>query len=137
MDHTLNNTPLETSSNVGMHEVTNSIDNMENAGEENNSSIKSFNGTEANISSCSTDIISEGSSSDDSFLVPSRNYINIEIDVTDEPLEQSRLQENIDDSSSASNSVNSQTQIPSDHQYETLDTTNIEEHTYASPINTN
>ncbi|CAC5375434.1 unnamed protein product [Mytilus coruscus] len=81
--------------------------------------------------------VSARSSSDDSYLVPCRIYINLEIGVADENSEQIREQENHTDCSSESKSESSETVMKSDHHYETVTTTNIEEHVYENSIETN
>lgn len=51
-------------------------------------------------------------------------------------MENTREQDNFTDVSSATNSENSETQIKSDHQYETLAITDIDVHSYEIPIET-
>lgn len=128
---TLINTPIETSSinNINIGNI--STDNVE-TGNVNQDLTQSD--TALNILRADNDSVS--SSSGDSYLVPSRNYINFEIGFTDELSLQIAEPEFLDGGSSASNSESSETRIKSDHQYETLDATNSVEHYYESTIET-
>lgn len=85
-----------------------------------------------NANNVRADIISTRSSSQDSYLDPSRNYINLAIGFTNEHSHQIGEQEFLGDSSSSSNSESSETYIKSANQYETVTTTNIVEHSYES-----
>ncbi|CAC5400148.1 unnamed protein product [Mytilus coruscus] len=130
----LSNIPLETllSSNNRNNVVNTATNNVDDG--TNNEQEISLYGAEMNISG--TDDASAWSYSDDSYLVPCQNYINLELGVTGEHRDNTREQEYLTDRSSASNSENSETQIKSDHQYETLATTNIEVHSYEIPHET-
>lgn len=84
--------------------------------------------------------VSGRSSSDDSYLVPCRNYINLEIGFNHEHSHQIRETENFGDGFSASNSESSEsseTHIKSDRKYETLATASIGEHSYETTSETN
>lgn len=112
--------------------VINTATNNDDDGNVNEQEISLY-GTAINISA--TDNETAESSSEDSYLVP-RNYTNPELGINSEHMENTREQDNLTDGSSASNSEISETQINSDHQYETLSTTNIEVHAYDIAIET-
>lgn len=132
-DLTLGNTSLETllSPNNRIN-VINTATNNDDDANVNEQGIGLY-GTAINI--FATDNETAESSSEDSYLVP-RNFTNPELGINGEHLENTREQDNLTDGSSASNSEISETQINSDHQYETLSTTNIEVHAYDIPIET-
>lgn len=90
--------------------------------------------TESNI--LRADNVSARSSSDDSYLVPCPKYINLEIGTTNEHSHQFTEPEFLADGLSASNSESSETYIKTENHYETLASTNDDEHSYESTIET-
>ncbi|VDI25834.1 Hypothetical predicted protein [Mytilus galloprovincialis] len=130
----LNNTPIEALlSSINSRNIDNlTTDNVETGNIDHDSQIHSDNSTH----NLTTEIVSATSSSDDSYLVPSRNYINLEIGFTNTHSHQITESELVADGSSASNSESSETYIKSENQYETLATTNVVEHSYESTIET-
>ncbi|CAC5424079.1 unnamed protein product [Mytilus coruscus] len=128
-DSTQHETPLISGNGRGIGNIT--TDNVR-TGSFNHEIIQSD--TDSNI--LRADNVSARSSSDDSYLVPSRNYINLEVGFTDEHSHQIGEPENLSDGLSASNSESSETHIKSDHKYETLATANIGEHSYETTTET-
>lgn len=131
---TLNNRPLEillASNNGGS---TGSIStSYDDAGDYYQGTV--LCDTDINISEAHN--VSSRSSLDDSYLVPCRKYVNLEIGVAAERSEQIREQENNADCSSETDSDSSETVMKSDHHYETVTTRNIEEHLYENSIEPN
>lgn len=130
---TLNNTQIEAPLSLGNNRNTDNI-TAENVGTGNFNQETTESATDSNIPSA--DNVSSRSLSSDSYLVPSRNYINVEISFTDTHSHQIIEPELLADCSSASNSESSETYIKSENQYETLASTNIVEHSYESTIET-
>lgn len=132
MELTLHQTQFETqqslNNDINSNDSITSVDGTENHYHE----ILQY-GAEQRIFNTVTDNISKSSLSDDSSLVPSRKYINLEIAVTDEHNEQIVEQEYSAESSYDSNSESSQTHIKSDNKYETLATITVVEHSYEIP----
>lgn len=131
---TLNNTAIEEFlSSINSRNIDNiATDNVGTGNVNHDSRIQSDTGTNKLI----VDNVSATSSSNDSYLVPSQNYINLEIGFTNTHSHQITESEFGADGSSASNSESSETFIKSENQYETLSPTNIVEHSYESTIET-
>lgn len=85
-----------------------------------------------NMNPCmlSDDIISVRPSSDESYLVPDRKYMNIKMIVTGEQVIDGEESGQTEEASTSSSSVSSQTYMKSDHEYENLTTTSTVEHSY-------
>lgn len=131
---TLNNIPPETlPSSNNRNNVANNATNIADDGTDNEQELNMY-GAAINISG--TDNASVGSSSDDSYLEPCQNYVNLELCFSNEHRNNTREPEGLAGRSSASNSENSETQIKSQHQYETLSARNIEVHSYEIPHET-